>query len=145
MANIKISERIAATLPLTAAETIGLIQSGLDRKCTVEDISPYYVLRGYLNQSGTSDPTITIVKNTTGVTPVLAYSTPGVYSLTMTGVFTALKTWIGIRRQVLATDKEATYARTNADSILIQSFTTSTGTNGNSLLSDTPIEILIYK
>jgi len=105
----------------------------------------YESVIGYLNQSGVSDPVLTVLKNDTGVTPVLAFGSTGSFSLTMTGVFVTGKTFIAVRRQVTATDKEAIYSRSNADTILIQTFTTSTGTAGNGLLNDTPIEIRIYK
>ena len=144
MANQKISARDAATA-IDGTEVVGVIKGGVDKKTTVAELQPFTILVGYLNQSGTSAPVLTILSNTTGGAPTLAYSSAGTYTLTLTGKFIAGKTFILPKRQVMATDIECIFTRQTADTLLIQTFTTSTATLGNSLLSDTPIEIRIYK
>ncbi len=50
----------------------------------------YKFLKGYLNQAGSGDPALQVIKNTLGETPTLSRQTTGVYYLSTVGnVFTA--------------------------------------------------------
>ena len=54
--------------------------------------SSYRVLTGLITQTGTSAPTIKILENTLGVTPVWSYQSTGNYKFTSNGLFTLDKT-----------------------------------------------------
>jgi len=56
------------------------------------------VWEGYITQSGTNAPTVVVLNNTLGGTPVLSYDAPGSYIATLAGAFPKAKTstWIGV-------------------------------------------------
>jgi hypothetical protein len=140
----KISALTAAANTTTGAETLPIVQSGATVKATINQIRGFKTVKLLVSQTSTGAPTATVIENTTGVTPVFARSSAGVYTLTMTGAFTVNKTFIPVPRQVLSTGNECTVARTTADVVSIQSFATSGPTSTDGLLSATPIEIQIY-
>lgn len=54
------------------------------------------IWKGLLSQTGTSAPTEIVLENTTGVTAVFAYTSVGIYTITLTGQFTADKVFVTI-------------------------------------------------
>jgi hypothetical protein len=98
---------------------------------------PYKATVGYLSQTGTSAPTLTIFgeDNIGGLSTV--YVSPGVYAIQKTGAFTVGKTWImlgqsdptGIQRAVAS----------SVDAIIIFA------SGGNGTISLAPIEIRVYE
>lgn len=52
----KISQLTAATTPLTGAEELAIVQSGVTKKTTIEDVKGYKVYTALLTQSGGSVP-----------------------------------------------------------------------------------------
>ena len=53
----------------------------------------YLVYTALLNQTSTNAPVATVLKNTLGGTVVWTRTSPGLYVGTLTGAFTANKTW----------------------------------------------------
>jgi len=52
----KISQLTAASTPLTGTEEIAIVQSGVTKKATIEDVKGYRVYTALLTQSGGDDP-----------------------------------------------------------------------------------------
>lgn len=52
MADKKISQLTAATTPLTGSEELAIVQSGVTKKTTIEDVKGYKVYTALLTQSG---------------------------------------------------------------------------------------------
>ena len=52
----KISQLTAASTPLTGAEELAIVQSGVTKKTTIEDVKGYKVYTALLTQSGGDDP-----------------------------------------------------------------------------------------
>lgn len=81
------------------------------------------VYEGVLAQAGTAAPTATIHENTLGVTPTLARSGAGVYTVTATGLFTASKTLIQATVDAGATAVLVRVAHTSANVVTISTYT----------------------
>jgi hypothetical protein len=98
---------------------------------------PYKATVGYISQTGTSAPVLTIIGEDNIGGLATAYGSPGVYSITKTGAFPVGKTWVligqsdptGLQRAIRATD----------DAILVYA------SGGNGTLSAAPIEIRVYE
>lgn len=94
-----------------------------------------------LTQSGTSAPTADVFENTLGGTVTWGYTSPGVYTGTLTGAFTDNKTHIIIN----AGHKNGYMKcwRVDADTIRIESYNNSF-TLANAVLDDTSLRIEVY-
>lgn len=143
----KISQRDSAGT-LTGSEIIGLIQSDVDVQAPLDDVTdfigasilPYKSYVAFFDQSGTGDPTVTVIVNELSGPIVWTRTGTGQYSGTLAGAFTIGKT---ISYFTLSTpgNLEVAGQRQNSDSFLVQK-SNSTGT-----LSDTLsiyIEIRVY-
>jgi len=61
MANVKISQLPAATLPLSGAEVAPIVQSGITKKAAISAFSPYVNVKSYgAIGDGTTDDTTAI-------------------------------------------------------------------------------------
>lgn len=106
---------------------------------------PYKSYTVALSQTSTSAPTILeTYENTLTGTPVYAYSGVGTYTLTITGAFTANKTFISLSNNGrVSSSPIVIYARrTSSDVITFSSYTASTLTDGN--LTNAFLEIRVY-
>lgn len=108
------------------------------------ETSTYKTWVGLLTQSGTSAPTAIVLENTLGGTITWTYVSLGVYRATLTGAFTANKTFaIGLT----GTDNTVPFigyiTRENNNSLLISN-TSPQGDNGDNDLAATPLEIRVY-
>lgn len=110
------------------------------------------VWRGLVSQSGTAAPTATVLENSLPGTITWARTSAGLYTATLTGAFTANKTFATITssRSITATDT-GHYAiyRSDANTLTVKSvFQNPSSTSGNALadamLGDTPVQILVY-
>lgn len=102
------------------------------------------VYRAILNQSGGAAPVATVTQNSFNGSIVWTRNSPGNYIGTLTGAFTASKTWINAAANVIgaSTPQYVHYTRTSADVVTL---TTSNGSaNVDSILVDQPIEIMVY-
>jgi len=97
------------------------------------------IYRAVLTQSGTSAPTVTVIENSFGSDFTWAYSSTGVYTATLTGAFTANKTFTIIS----GVAGVATAVRTDANTITVSSYS-AIGTAANGVLSGTCIEIRVF-
>jgi hypothetical protein len=102
----------------------------------------YKVYRANLTQTGTSAPTETILENTLSGRPTFAYVGPGDYTITLTGEWTASKTFILINNY--PEGGIVRIQRTNSNEISLETFNTSF-VSTNSVLQDTSIEIKVYE
>ncbi|MFA6524595.1 MAG: hypothetical protein WC264_03815 [Candidatus Paceibacterota bacterium] len=107
----------------------------------------YLVYTALLTQSGTSDPTATVLENTIG-NIVWSYGGVGQYIGTLAGAFVNNKTFILIQIPTWGGDPSDTRARviaTRTGNNTIQVTTANeTNTLGNDALSQTSIEIRVY-
>ena len=117
------------------------------------------VYRALLSQLGTADPTVVVLENSIGAI-VWTRNSTGVYYGTLIGAFTLHKTWTNIgwtANDSLSVGNEVDQfiiakraaGAFSQDRIVVQSVRvdlSSPGTGGviDSLLSETPIEILVY-
>lgn len=76
-----------------------------------------------LAQAGTANPTATIHENTLGVTPTLARSNTGIYTVTATGKFTLNKTMVQVSVDSGATAVLARVEHTSANVVTIKTYT----------------------
>lgn len=100
--------------------------------------------RALLTQTSNTAPTAAVLENSLGGTVVLARTGTGVYTATLTAAFTSAKTFIMLPGIIgpIATPSDVIAVRTSADVVTI-----STGTAGvaaDALLTEFPIEILVY-
>jgi hypothetical protein len=100
--------------------------------------------RALVSQSSTSAPTATVLENSLGGTVVWARSSTGTYTATLTGAFTSAKTFLITTGEAgtIAALKNVVVTRTSADVVTVT--TGSGGTLEDSVMSNTPIEILVY-
>jgi hypothetical protein len=107
----------------------------------------YKVYSALLSQSGTNAPTVTVLQNTLGDTPIWTRLTTGVYIGTFTNSYLALKTYL------IVGSTTASYASSNAQigfsgassgSNTIGVYTNANGTQVDGVLDNTSIEIRVY-
>lgn len=100
--------------------------------------------RALVTQTSTSAPTATVLENSLGAAVVWARSNTGTYTATLTGAFTSGKTFIMQPGEsgTIAALKNVLAVRTSADVVTVT--TGSGGTLEDAVLSNYPIEILVY-
>lgn len=97
--------------------------------------------RALLTQTGTAAPVATVLENDLSAAIVWAYVSPGVYTGTLAGAFPATS-FVTIFNNSLDEDVSMRLVRTSANVITLS--TSDTGLAANSLLSSTPIQIIVY-
>lgn len=109
------------------------------------------VYRALLTQSGGADPTAIVLENSLGGTVVWAYVNSGEYTATLTGAFTASKTFVVMGSSFQMPNGTVTTFRSQwASANAITLYTHSLDVPGasvaltDSLLGDTEITILVY-
>lgn len=123
--------------PSSTVRVVVLAKGGFN-----SDLRPYKVLSGLLNQTGVNVPTLTILENTIGGTPVFSYISVGAYHMTMTGAFTLNKTFPTMSLGSGPYNKNYQIFRQDANIIYLVSISADTPTNG--VFTDFPIEIRVY-
>lgn len=106
--------------------------------------APPKVWRGLLTQSSTSAPTAVVLENSLGGTITWARTSAGLYTGTLTGAFTASKTFLSLV-QGGGVDGHYQVVRTSADVITITTDDADTPAVTDSQLSSSPLEILVYQ
>jgi len=109
------------------------------------------VYRALLSQSGTAAPTATVRENTLGGTVAFAYSAVGTYTATLSGAFTANKTFVYITPFMELSSgvmKTANALRTSANVITINTGSADFGAPAfelnDDILSGTELKIEVY-
>jgi len=111
------------------------------------------VYAALLTQSGTDAPTATVLENTLGGTVVWTRDDTGLYTGTLAGAFPATKTGvppIGTNQNVTeqTTFVLTLFERTDDDRVRIGTYTvdpsSGTQTEGDALLTNAYVEILVY-
>lgn len=77
----------------------------------------YLVYTALLTQADTDAPVATVLENTLGGTVVWSYSAVGIYLATLSGAFTANKTWCSVTCTWAGSDYMAQLARINANAV----------------------------
>lgn len=122
------------------AQLEALLESGDDHK------KVYIAL---LSQASTAAPTAVVISNTLGVTPALARTSAGLYTITATGKFTANLTAISVGNQASALQRIQA-VRTSADVVTLTTgvLSVSTGTlittATDGVLSATLVKIEVF-
>ena len=154
MANRQIYGLTGRTLALTdvipTQAASGATEAGKNTIQDVKDlISPYLVYTALITQSGGAAPTAKVLQNTLGGTVVLARSSAGQYTLTLSGAFTVDKTFFFpfSRYEPQGSDRKFIYV-TRASANVINLFS-QFGASGSiafsdTMLTDEPIEIRVY-
>lgn len=101
------------------------------------------VYRATLTQAGLNAPTVTVLENTLGSTPVWSYSATGSYDLTLANAFTADKTFMNAGQYP---DVKVNVQRINANVVRVVSSDTTGGVEfpSDGLLLETAFEVKIY-
>lgn len=107
----------------------------------VGSVAEYKVYRANLSQTGTSAPTADVFENTLSGTPTFTRTGTGDYDVTLTGEWTADKTYIVMNN--FPKQGLARVNRVNANIINIVTYNTSF-TPTDVILDDTSIEIRVY-
>tara|TARA_R110000868_G_scaffold169953_4_gene405056 strand:+ start:788 stop:1186 length:399 start_codon:yes stop_codon:yes gene_type:complete len=99
-----------------------------------------------LTQTGTNAPVATVLQNTLGGTVVWTRNAEGDYRGTLSGVFTANKTWllanVNNNNDIAVSSLPSSFLRTSNDVVSLQ---TANGADLiDSVLSSTSIQILVY-
>lgn len=111
------------------------LQAALDLKTTTASL----IYRALITQSGTGDPTVKVLQNTLSDAIVWTRSVGGGYVGTLALAFTANKTFCTIS----GVSGFATFVRTSADVVTLSTTNTSAAA-ADTLLTDNPIQILVY-
>ena len=96
-----------------------------------------------MDQAGVAAPTATYVKTGLGGTPVFAYVSPGKYTLTNTGVFTAGKTFIDIKEFNIGWGEKVKAYWVDVNTIAIESGS-STDYINDDVITAMQVEIKVY-
>lgn len=96
-----------------------------------------------LTQSGTSDPTVTVVLNTLGSTPAITRDDVGSYFITATGKFTTDKTICEIDHFLDDTFGKLTINRATSDICVVKSYDSSDTASDDMLLNNW-VKITVY-
>ena len=112
-----------------------------DANVTTEKLE-YKEYVAVLTQAGTAPPSVTVIKNTLGETPVSSYSGVGYYYLTTTGtIFTLNKVSVILHNDDTAVGYACAYHYTTTQ---IKIATNNAGTPTNSILNRATIIIRVY-
>ena len=146
MRNQRISELTTSSVPIKATDFLEVsVYNGAtydSRKVNSDYLKPYKVYAALITQSGTSAPTVTVLENTIG-TIVWTRTAAGNYSGTLTGAFTASKTFSQLTLSL--TDPQAIgYTKRNSgDVVVVRTYDSST-VGKDSTLVDASLEIRVY-
>ena len=150
-ARTDLNDIIDAAVTDKPAGTVQRDETGAAMKAIADyadSLLPYKSLVFTITQTGTSAPTATYQFNNFGATPVLARTTLGTYSLTLTGAFpTASKFWSNPRELVTASDgtnnaRGLDAYRQSADVFLINTYVNDAA--ADVVLNNTCFEIRVY-
>jgi hypothetical protein len=117
---------------------------------SVGGATPYKVYSAVLTQASTDPPVATVLQNTLSGVPVWGYTSPGLYTLTLTGEFTADRTFITHGDGSGGTTFVAVQAvRTSANVITITVLdvdlgAVSAGTPTDGLLVETAFQVIVF-
>lgn len=121
------------------------IEVGID--CAAKAPFGSKVYTALLTQASTDAPTAVELENTFDVTPSFTRTGEGVYSLTMTGQFTANKTVCIIFNETTLAHGGAssmTFTRKDANDLTLSTYSDKYTTLADAELSATPIGIIVY-
>lgn len=115
------------------------------QKVLVADLPTYKVWSGLLTQTGTDAPTATVLQNTLGGTITWARTSAGLYTATLTGAFTADKTFsVGSAfNDGTAVPVIVAPVRTSANVVTVN--VSAAGVLTDAKLTATSFEIRVYK
>lgn len=109
-------------------------------KLSATEVQPL-VYTAFISQTGTSDPSATVLKNTLGGTVVWTRTVAGSYTATLTGAFTGNKTLVFLTNGSGATFVKG--SQLTADSVNIQTFNSSAVLT-DAILTNASIRIEVY-
>jgi hypothetical protein len=147
MSNQRISELTTSSVPIKATDFLEVsVYNGSTydtKKVNSEYLKPYKVYSALISQSGTSAPTVTVLENTIG-TIVWARSASGDYNGTLTGAFTASKTFAQLTLNYVGASVTGYSVRSNNNVVLVQTIDAS-NTGVDSKLNSASLEIRVYQ
>lgn len=116
-----------------------IIDSGLN---SIDDVFGKEYIAS-LTQSGLTDPTVIVIRNTLGVTPAVTRDDVGNYFITAVGEFTEDKTICEIDHYLGDTFGKTTIQRGNADVCVVCSYNSS-DVQADDLLLNNWVKITVY-
>lgn len=133
----KISQLTAATTPLTGAEELALVQSGVTKKTTVEEMKGYKSYVALMTSPGAVAPVATVLENTIG-NIVWTRDSPGDYYANLVGAFPASQTWLSCNPLFIDDVRTANFIRIDDNTIRLSI------PSDDGLISNFSIEIRVY-
>lgn len=147
MSNQRISELTTSSVPIKATDFLEVsVYNGSTydtKKVNSEYLKPYKVYSALISQSGTSAPTVTILENTIG-SIVWTRTGTGEYLATLTGAFTASKTFVSLTLGYLSTIAIGYSIRQNDDNVKLLTYDT-TNAGVDAKLTNASFEIRVYQ
>lgn len=147
MSNKRISELTTSSVPIKSTDYLEVsVYNGStydSKKVSSDYLKPYKVYTALLTQSGTSAPTATVLENTIG-SIVWARSASGDYNGTLTGAFTASKTFVSLTLNYAGTSVTGYGVRSNDNVVLVQTID-ATNTGVDNKLNVASLEIRVYQ
>jgi hypothetical protein len=132
------------TLTYAINKIASVVKAIAVRVTNLEALHNYSTFTAIITQAGVIAPTATIVDNKIGGTPAWAYVSPGVYTLTLTGAFTADKTIIELKDWDIPWGAKVKAFRVDVDTIQIESGNASGDYIDDDVITSMPIEIKVY-
>lgn len=131
------------------AQGVGLLAAvmALFSRPTVAQIRVFpgeQIYRAVLSQTGTSDPTATVLKNTlVGGKPTFLRYNVGAYIISLVGAFPAGRIWMHVSKATLVgITSDVLFYRSDDDTLTLE--TQAEGVSSDEVLSNTSIEIAVY-
>jgi hypothetical protein len=115
------------------------------RLAELEAVRPYKVYTAFISQSGTSAPTVTVLENTLGGAISWAYTGVGIYTGTLSGVFTLSKTWVHTNLgNSSVVDGIVRGVHVDLNTVIVNTYNTSAVGSDNILNANGLLEIRVY-
>lgn len=138
---------MTAATSVADADLIPIVQGGVNKKATASLLPAGYpagtkLYVALLTQTGTDAPVATVLVNTLGETVVWTRNNTGDYIGTLAGVFTMGKTVAFITNNRSSIDVMLIFPNVNINSVAVS--TVEEGSNADDLLSNTPIQIIVF-
>jgi hypothetical protein len=147
MSNQRISELTTSSVPIKATDFLEVsVYNGAtydSRKVNSDYLKPYKVYAVLISQSGTSAPTVTVLENTIG-TIVWTRTAAGGYNGTLTGAFTASKTFTQLTLSATGPSAIGYAIRDSNNIVKIKTYNTSSA-GIDDALDSASFEIRVYQ
>lgn len=132
------------TLTYALDKIANYVKALATRVSTLESLHNYKTIEIVLTQAGVVAPTGTVLDNQFSGTPTYGYTSPGKYTIVLTGAFTANKTVIDIKEWNIGWGEKVKAYWVDVDTIAVESGGASLDFIDDDIITSMPIEIKVY-